>query len=108
MTPSAADILFMLPDASGLVQLSGKMDTLGNVIKEPRRSQPDCAVLYHTLTDAPTASDACTLMHSIYWQVQQIPKDSKTAVKNEDGKTCVPSHHIAGVVPSVNKSSTIA
>ena len=81
------DILYQLADASTQVQISSKVLVLGSVMKERRKVQPDATISYHTVKDAPSATDPaffqCDLKHHVYWSVQAIPEGCKTSVKDD-------------------------
>ncbi|CAE7709399.1 unnamed protein product [Symbiodinium sp. CCMP2592] len=100
-----SDILFTLKDADSLIQIGSKVHTLGEAVqeivdkRERRKTQPDVTVSYHKICDSPTSTKPAfftmSQTHTIYWEIQAIPADCI----QHDGKTCVPVHHMGGVIP---------
>ncbi|CAK9015484.1 Uncharacterized protein SCF082_LOCUS12781 [Durusdinium trenchii] len=101
------DILHDLANASTLVQCNGTIETLGEVIKAKRSTNPDVTVQYHHIKDAPADTDPAFFQmerdKSIYFQVQEIP--AKSVMKDAQGKACVSFDKMAGCI-SFDKWST--
>ena len=83
-----ADVLYSLQDADSKVSLNGKVMSVGAVVAEKRKAQPDAGVQYHKLKDQPKPGNpawfALENLADIYFRAENIPV--KSPVEGETPK----------------------